>query len=64
MIYPEGNHRLSVERVLEMVSNKTNFCSEGYTGKLKEALEGAKLYLESFEIGHIDVEEQRGLVKE
>jgi len=66
MVYPyfEGNHHLSVERVLEMVSNETNFCSEGYAGELRKALEGAKLYLESFEVSRRDVEEQRGLEKE
>ena len=47
---------LSVERVLEMIRNETNFCSEEYSGKLRKALEGAKLYLESFEVGR-DVEE-------
>ena len=50
--------------MLEMVSNETNFCSEGYAGELRKALKGAKLYLESFEVGRRDVEEQRGLEKE
>jgi len=53
-----------VERVLEMTSNATNFCSENYAGGLRKALEGARLYLESFEVGRRDVEEQRGLAKE
>jgi len=53
-----------VERVLEMISNETNFCREEYAGELRKALEGAKLYLESFEVGRRDVEEQRGLEKE
>ena len=55
---------MSVERVLEMANNETNFCSEGYAGELRKALEGARLYLESFEVGRRDVEEQRGLEKE
>jgi len=59
-----GNHHLSVERVLEMANNETNFCSEGYARELRKALEGARLYLESFEIGRRDVEEQRGLEKD
>ena len=33
-----------------MVSNETNFCNEEYSGKLRNALKGAKLYLESFEV--------------
>jgi len=45
-----------VERVLEMVSNETNFCSEEYSGKFRNALEGVKLYLESFEVGRDMVE--------
>jgi len=45
------NNHLSVERVLEMISNETNFCSEEYTETLRNALEGVKLYLESFETG-------------
>ena len=52
-----------MERVLEMVSNETNFCSEEYAGKLRKALEGVKLYLKSFEVDR-DVEAQRGLEKE
>ena len=39
-----------MERVLEMVSNETNFCSENYSGKLRTALEGVQLYLESFAV--------------
>jgi hypothetical protein len=52
MVQPAVNScRLSVERVLEMVSNETNFCSEEYSETLRKALEGVKLYLESFETG-------------
>ena len=40
-----------MERVLEMVSNETNFCTEKYAGKLRTALEGVQLYLESFAVG-------------
>jgi len=54
---------LNVERVLEMVSNETNFCSDGYSEKLRKALEGVKTYLESFEIDR-DVVEKRRLEKE
>ena len=46
-----------MERVLEMASNETNFCSEEYSEKLRKALEGAQLYLESFEVGR-DVHEE------
>jgi len=45
-----------------MVSNETNFCSYEYAGTLIKALEGVKLYLESFEVGR-DMSEQRGLEK-
>jgi len=51
-----------VERVVEMVSNETNFCSEEYSGTLRNALEGVRLYLESFETGQ-DMAEQGGLEK-
>jgi len=51
-----------VEKVVEMVSNETNFCSEEYSGALRNALEGVKLYLESFEVGR-DMAEQRELEK-
>ena len=50
--------------MLEMANNEMNFCSEGYAGELRKALEGARLYLESFEVGRRDVEEQRRLEKE
>jgi len=46
-----------VERVVEMVRNETNFCSEEYSEKLRKALEGVQLYLESFEVGR-DVHEE------
>jgi len=45
-----------------MVSNETNFCSEEYSETLRKALEGVKLYLESFEVDR-DMAEQRGLEK-
>ena len=55
---------LSVERVVEMVSNETNFCSEEYAGTLRNALEGVKLYLESFKLeAGRDMAEERALEK-
>jgi hypothetical protein len=57
MVQPAVNVRLSVEGVLEMVRNETNFCSEEYAGTLRNALEGVKLYLESFEAGRDDMAE-------
>jgi len=37
-----------VEEVVAMVNNETNFCSEEFSGTVRKALEGVKLYLESF----------------
>jgi len=33
---------------MELVKNKTNFCSEEYVASLQAALKGVQRYLESF----------------
>jgi len=42
--------------VLEVINKETNFCSEEYSRKLREALEGVKLYLRPFGVGRDVVE--------
>jgi len=39
---------LSAEKVIELVKNETNFCSEEYINSLQAALKGVHHYLESF----------------
>jgi hypothetical protein len=46
---PQQNARsLRVEKVMELVKNETNYCSEEYAGSLEAALKGVQRYLKSF----------------
>jgi len=46
---PYQNARsLGVEKVMELVKNDMNYCSEEYVGSLEGALKGVQLYLKSF----------------
>lgn len=39
---------LNAEKIVELVKNDTNFCSEEFVGSLQAALKGVQHYLESF----------------
>ena len=39
---------LNAEKIVELVKNDTNFCSEELVGSLQAALKGVQHYLESF----------------
>ena len=39
---------LNTEKIVELVKNDTNFCSEEFVGSLQAALKGVQHYLESF----------------
>ena len=39
---------LNAEKIVELVKNDTNFCSEEYVSSLQAALKGVQHYLESF----------------
>jgi len=39
---------LNVEKIVELVKNDTNFCSEEFMARLQAALKGVQHYLESF----------------
>jgi len=44
----QNGRSLNAEKIMELVKNDTNFCSEEYVGSLQAALKGVQHYLESF----------------
>ena len=59
--HQQNARSLGVDKIMELVKNDTNFCSEEYVASLQAALKGMQHYLESFQLAE---RENEGLDRE